>query len=204
MTGPATRAVTTVPAGSVAGLRPPAITAAVPPAAPAAPPSTAPLPPPRIAPRIAPPDRRAADLARALVAGRVAVAVDGLGAERQLGAVSQHERVEPHAEPRRILHLAAAIDQHDRAEHPRAGGNRALPVGHHVAGDPRFDAILDFRRFARQRAIDLEADDRRCRHDDFDVARLGRGRRLRGARRRPAAAIAARVAALVVMLGWGR
>src|SRR5436190_6622747 len=53
--GPATRAVTTVPAGSVAGLRPPAITAAVPPAAPAAPPRTAPLPPPRMAPRIAPP-----------------------------------------------------------------------------------------------------------------------------------------------------
>src|SRR5688500_13875928 len=54
-TGSCTRTVTGVPDGSVAALRPPAITAALPPPAPTAVPIAAPLAPPRMPPMIAPP-----------------------------------------------------------------------------------------------------------------------------------------------------
>src|SRR5262249_14208375 len=54
VTGERMRAVMSVPAGSVAALRSPAMTTAVPPPAPVAAPIAAPLPPPMIAPRIAP------------------------------------------------------------------------------------------------------------------------------------------------------
>src|SRR6185436_20745282 len=54
VTGETMRAVTSVPAGNSAALRPPATTAAVPAPAPVLAPIAAPLAPPRIAPRIAP------------------------------------------------------------------------------------------------------------------------------------------------------
>ena len=61
-------------------------------------------------------DRRAADLRGARAGRRLAFAEDRLGLQRQLGAVGEHERVEADAEPRPLLHLAAAIDERHRAD----------------------------------------------------------------------------------------
>src|SRR6185436_9262347 len=69
VTGCTSRTVIGVPAGSVASLRSPAITAAVPPPAPAVAPIAAPLAPPRIAPRIAPPTAAPPTFAALLLPG---------------------------------------------------------------------------------------------------------------------------------------
>ena len=130
-----------------------------------------------IAPRIAPPTAAPPIFLRALIAGRVAVAVDRLRAERHLGAVREHERVEPDAESRRVLDLSAAIHQDDRSHHACAGGNGALPTSHDVTRYARFDAIFKVRRLARERTIDLEADDGGRRNDHLDELWLRGGRR---------------------------
>src|SRR5262245_44141059 len=69
VTGWSSRTVIGVPAGSVAVLRSPAITAAVPPPAPAVAPIAAPFAPPRIAPRIAPPTAAPPTFAALLLPG---------------------------------------------------------------------------------------------------------------------------------------
>ena len=136
---------------------------------------------PRIAPPIAaPPIFRALSLAgETLPRGEI-----GFGAQRHFSAVRQHQRVEPHAEARGLLHLSASLHERDRPEHARAGRNRDPSGGLDVARDPRFHAILDPRPFARERSLDLQADDRRRREDDlFELRFRGSGRGLRRARR---------------------
>ena len=127
-TGDDRRTVTTAPAASVAALRSPAIDdgGAAGRAGGAADDRALLAADQRTEDRAA--NRRAADLAGAVAGRRFAFADDRVGANRQLRAVGQHQRVEPDAEAGALLHLAAALDQRHGAERPGAGGNRGPAV----------------------------------------------------------------------------
>ena len=82
----------------------------------------APLAPPRIAPRIAPPTAPPPTFAALELPGADAFAIDRFGADRHPRPVGEHQRVEPDAEPRAILELAAAFDFDHRPDRAGAAG----------------------------------------------------------------------------------
>src|SRR6185503_9485004 len=99
-------------------------------------------------------DRAAADLRGARVARRIAVAINRLGCDWETRPIGEHERMEPDAEARAILELAAALDNGDRPERAGAGRNGDFVADAHVADDPRFDAIFKVGAIARDRAVE--------------------------------------------------
>ena len=115
-------------------------------------------------------DGAAADLGRAFIARRVALAVDGLGHDRHARAVGQRHRREAEAQSRAILQAAAALDQRHEPRCARAGRNHHAVADAHVARHAGDDLVLDLRGLARYGALELDADDRLRRQHQILVA----------------------------------
>src|SRR5581483_1258237 len=112
-------------------------------------------------------DRASTDFGAAAGRGALALTEDRLGVDRHARAVGEDQRVEPDAEPRALLEFAALFHKGDGADRARAGGDGDAVRHAHVAGDARFDAVLDARGLRRYARFGLQADHRIARHDEL-------------------------------------
>ena len=146
------------PGDSVAGLRPPAITAADPAPPPMEPPMAAPLAPPRMPPMMSAANRAAANLGCALTARRVTFPIDRLGLNRQRAV---GETIDVKRTPSRARSFSLP-PRSTRVTFPCAfapAGMATLIADFDVTRDAGDDRVFDARRFAADGGLDLKADD---------------------------------------------